>query len=98
MTGRQALLVCRHYFKESAIDRKHTDRRRFEAVKLVGDDVEGFWNTLTYTLQEIDPLNVPGDLSASTALSGSRCPNVQSVSLSYIRELACLEFAPVAGC
>ena len=24
MTGRQALLVCRHYFKESAIDRKHT--------------------------------------------------------------------------
>ena len=61
MTGRQALLVCRHYFKESAIDRKHTDRRRFEAVKLVGDDVKGFWNTLTYTLQESDPLNVPGD-------------------------------------
>ena len=61
MTGRQAILICRHYFKESAIDRKHTDRRRLEAVKLTGDDVEGFWNTLNFTLQEIDPVNMPSD-------------------------------------
>ena len=61
MTGRQAILICRHFFKESALDRKHTDRRRFEAVKLIGDDVEGYWNTLSYTLAELDPANVPSD-------------------------------------
>ena len=36
MTGRQAILTCRHYFKESVIDRKHIGRRRVEAERLMG--------------------------------------------------------------
>ena len=67
MTGRQAILICRHYFKESAIDRKHTDRRRFEAVRLVGDDVEGYWNVLTSTMNEMDPANLPSDFELMDA-------------------------------
>ena len=61
MTGRQAIIMVRDYFRESPSDRKHTDRKRVDAVHLKGDDVEGLWNALQVALAECAPENIPDD-------------------------------------
>ena len=61
LRGRQALLMVREHFKESATDREHTDRRRIDAVTLQGENIEGYWDKFTLTLSELDPRNVPSD-------------------------------------
>ena len=61
LRGRQALLMVREHFKESATDREHTDRRKIDAVNLQGDNIEGYWDRFTLTLSELDPRNIPSD-------------------------------------
>jgi len=61
ITGRQALLMVRDYYRESRSDREHTDRLKVDGTRLKGDDVEGFWSSMQVTLAEIAPNNMPGD-------------------------------------
>ena len=59
--GRQALLMVREHFRESTTDREHTDRRRIDAVRLLGDNIEGYWDKFVLTLAELEPKNIPSD-------------------------------------
>ena len=51
--GRQALLMVREHFRESRTDREHTDRRRIDAVRLLGDNIEGYWDKFVLTLHPV---------------------------------------------
>jgi len=51
LRGRQAPLMVREHFKESATDREHTDRRRIDAVTLQGDNIEGYWVNFPYLVR-----------------------------------------------
>ena len=59
--GRQALLMVREHFRESRTDREHTDRRRIDAVRLLGDNIEGYWDKFVLTLSELEPQNIPSE-------------------------------------
>ena len=49
----------RRYQKTEDDDMSHTDRRKVDAVRLKGDDIEGFWGFLTFILADIDPEFIP---------------------------------------
>ena len=59
--GRQALIMVREHFRESATDREHTDRRRIDAVRLIGDNIEGYWDKFVFTLSELETKNAPSE-------------------------------------
>ena len=59
--GRQAILMVREHFRESRTDREHTDRRRIDAVRLIGDNIEGYWDKFVLTLSELEPMNIPSE-------------------------------------
>ena len=61
ITGRQALLMVRDYYRESRGDREHTDRLKVDGTRLKGDDVEGFCSAMQVILAEIAPNDMPGD-------------------------------------
>ena len=61
ITGRQAVLMVRDYYRESRSDREHTDRLKVDGTRLKGDDVEGFWSAMQVTLAEIASNNMPND-------------------------------------
>ena len=53
--------MVRKRFPESRTDREHTDRRKIDAVHLLGVNIEGYWDKFVLTLSELDPANVPSD-------------------------------------
>ena len=59
--GRLALIMVREHFRESKTDREHTGRRRIDAVRLIGGNIEGYWDKFVLTLSELDPKNVPSE-------------------------------------
>ena len=64
--GRQALVMVREHFRESQTDREHTDRRRIDAVRLNGDNIEGYWDKFVLTL--------PRARKARTVVEADRIP------------------------
>ena len=61
LKGRQALLMVRNHWRESRSDREHTDRRKIDATKMRGENLDGSWNAMNLVLSDVDPANMPSD-------------------------------------